>query len=506
MKETGGRAMYTVLIVEDEILARIGLRQLLNWEKYGFSLLPDAKDGREALAAIRESRPDIVLLDLNIPEINGLEILKYLKEDGPECRVIVISCNEEFDMVKDAMKLGAYDYLRKINLSSDELLGILQKCRQDFEEDKGQGRALPSFAFHEIRYEEIISHSGRDIFMNVGTYRTVLCILPKGQENIYAVSDAAKQWFGKQGQEYLQILKGVQCCYFVFEKRFSDAFFQSLLEELKNRFQEKIYFGIHETVMHDARSVNDAIVLAEQISIISYYDGEEEIKYFDRKIPLREHSPRQMGRLLEQLKCAVQEFAKEHAESAIREIFSGIRQEQYIHVNVLRRIFMDMLGIYSMTAQLLGGAIEEIELRKDNCHYQRLIVMSSMNLIEEWFLDFEDAFYKRFFIKYKCLHSDILSRVFDYIEGHLTEQIHLSEAAKEIGVSGAYLSTMFKKEIGQNFIEYVNQRKIESAKAMLEEGKLVYEVSDILGFENSTYFSKVFKRYEGISPDAYRRQ
>lgn len=497
--------MYTVLIVEDEILARIGLRQLLNWEKYGYSLLPDATDGREALASIRENKPDIVLLDLNIPKINGLEILKYMREQGIRSRVIVVSCNEEFDMVKDAMKLGAYDYLRKINLSAGELLGILRKCRQDFDDAAGKNNILPSFAIHEIRYEEVISHSGRDVFMNVGTYRTMLCILPKGQENVYAVSDAAKGWLKKQEQEYLQILKGVQCCYFVFDKGFSDGFFQGLLEELKNKFQEKIYMGIHEGVMRDERSINDAIVLAEQISVISYYDGEEEIHYFNQKIALREHSPKEMNRLLDQLKYAVQEFSREDAKNIIHEIFQGIRGEPYIHVNVLRRIFMDMLGIYSMTAQSLGGAIEEIEIQKDNCHYQRLIVMNSMRRIECWFLEMEEAFHRRFFIQYKCSRSDILSRVFDYIEAHLTEQIHLTEAAREIGVSGAYLSTMFKKEIGQNFIEYINQRKIEAAKTMLEEGKLVYEVSDILGFENSTYFSKVFKRYEGISPDAYKR-
>lgn len=119
--------MYRVLIIEDEILSRIGLRQLIPWEKYGFALLPDAADGEEALNRIREHRPDIILLDLNIPKIDGLRILRHLKDESTDCRVIVISCNEEFDMVKEAMKLGAYDYLRKLNLSSEELLGILKK-------------------------------------------------------------------------------------------------------------------------------------------------------------------------------------------------------------------------------------------------------------------------------------------------------------------------------------------------------------------------------------------
>ncbi|EOS34522.1 hypothetical protein C808_05169 [Lachnospiraceae bacterium M18-1] len=87
--------MYRVLIVEDEILARIGLHQLIQWEKHGFSLLPDAADGEAALELIRKHRPDIILLDLNIPKIDGLQILRHLKEEGIDCKVIVISCNEK---------------------------------------------------------------------------------------------------------------------------------------------------------------------------------------------------------------------------------------------------------------------------------------------------------------------------------------------------------------------------------------------------------------------------
>lgn len=81
----------------------------------------------------------------------------------------------------------------------------------------------------------------------------------------------------------------------------------------------------------------------------------------------------------------------------------------------------------------------------------------------------------------------------------------MKDAAKEIGVSGAYLSTLFKREVGQNLIEFINIRKMQMAKDLLEQGKLVYEVSDLLGFENVTYFSKVFKKYEGVAPDSYRR-
>ena len=134
------------------------------------------------------------------------------------------------------------------------------------------------------------------------------------------------------------------------------------------------------------------------------------------------------------------------------------------------------------------------------------MMMESLREIEKWFLEFNSIFMEKFWIAYKCSRSEILQKVVKYIEMHITEPIHLSDAAGETGVSSAYLSTIFKKEIGYNFIEYVNLRKTELARQMLQEGKMVYEVSELLGFENSTYFSRVFKRYTDVSPDTYRKQ
>ena len=95
--------------------------------------------------------------------------------------------------------------------------------------------------------------------------------------------------------------------------------------------------------------------------------------------------------------------------------------------------------------------------------------------------------------------------IIDYIDEHIKEKVTLKDAAKDIGISGAYLSTVFKKEMGQNLTEYINIRKVQMAKEMLRSGKLVYEVSELVGFENVTYFSKVFKKYTGISPDSFRK-
>lgn len=493
--------MKKILIVEDEILARLGLRQLVDWKKLELELLPDATDGEEALEMIRNSRPDIILLDLNIPRVSGLEILEFLKNEGLETRVIVVSCQEEFDVVKKAMKLGAYDYLRKLNLSSDELESILKKCLGETEERN----AAHMRGIREIRYEEIIRDS-KDVFAGTCNYQALICILAKDPDGLTKVTELICKWAKNGSREGLQIQKGNQYGYFLLAEKPEKSVYAKLKEKAEQRIGRELYMGIFEGCMEKTADIIRAAAMAEQIQLFSYYDKEEKLVFFQKKIETEGHSPRGMHGYLDSLKENIRSFDREGAEQGLHGIFRLIWQEPYISINVLRRNFMDILGIYSMVAQSLDGALEEIELDGDNCHYQKIMMMESLREIEKWFLDFNCIFMEKFWIAYKCSRSEILQKVVRYIEDHITEPIHLSDAAGETGVSSAYLSTMFKKEIGYNFIEYVNLRKTELAKQMLQEGKMVYEVSELLGFENSTYFSRVFKRYTDLSPDTYRKQ
>lgn len=495
--------MNTVLIVEDEILARLGLHQLLEWEKLGFILLEDALDGEEAMKSICDHEPDIILLDLNIPKVDGLKILEFIREKRIDSKVIVISCNEEFDVVKEAMKLGAFDYLRKLNLSANELLGLLRKCCSN--EDRRVCEKRQEYVFREIRYEELIRTDGRDIFVNADTYRSAICISGRTDKELFEAGVVLKNWMSDHLLEYVQIIKG-QCVFFLTGKCWDDSEQIEFGQILKLQSGSAVYVGIYQCLMQNHQQVREALLMAEQVVILSYYDEEARIYNITQKIEVGGHSPKEIRGLLSALKTSVSSFKLIESKMYLCKIIEEIQKNKYIHLNVLRRIFMDILGIYSMTAQGLKGNIEEIEIQNDNCHYQKIMMMNSLNTIEAWFQEFADIFYQRFFIRYKCSCSDILQKTVEYVSQNICQQITLSETAKEIGVTGAYLSTVFKKEIGQNFIEYVNIQKIEAAKIMLDKGKFVYEVSGILGFENVTYFSKVFKKYAGISADKWKKR
>ncbi|QOV18860.1 response regulator [Blautia liquoris] len=494
-----------VLIVEDEILSRIGLRQLIDWESLGLELLEDAKDGEEALRTIDSECPEIILLDLNIPKVDGMQILKQMNNYHYEHRVIIISCNEEFDKVKDALKLGAYDYLRKLNLSQGELLLSLKKCIKELvhndSEEEREGAVVT-----KIKYEDLLNE-GKHIFSINCSYKLLLFVQLQIEDNFIGNSLELKseEFLSSNQVDAVIIQKDSQSCFFLFPVIYGNLFMERWRRFLEDLFHVNVYMGYVDHVINDTQKLFDNLVLVEQIHALCYYDDRKFLWRLTGKLNISEHSPKGMIDLINNLRKEVDEFKQKESSTCIHDVFSLIRDTHYTSVNVLRRIFMDILGIFSITAQNIDGAIEEIYVNGDNCHYQKIMMMNSLSKIEEWLLDFEDEFFKYFFVQYKCSHSDILKRAFDYIHEHLYQQIQLSDAAKNIGVSAAYLSTIFKKEIGQNFIEYTNIKKIETSKELLKKGEMVYEVSDALGFENSTYFSKVFKKYEGVSPDMYRR-
>ena len=357
----------------------------------------------------------------------------------------------------------------------------------------------------EIRYEEIVRDS-RDIFASVHNYQILLCIVAKDLEELSRVTEIIHKWAETENREGLQIQKGNQLGYFLLAEKTERSVYMELKKRAEQKTGRELYMGIFEGCMEKTADIIRAAAMAEQIQLFSYYDKEEKLVFFQKKIDTEGYSPRGMHGYLDSLKEKIRSFSREEAEQELHEIFELIRQNPYIGINVLRRNFMDVLGIYSMVAQSLNGALEEIELDGDNCHYQKIMMMESLREIEKWFLKFNDIFMEKFWIAYKCSRSEILQKIVKYIEVHIMEPIHLSDAAAETGVSSAYLSTMFKKEMGYNFIEYVNLRKTELAKQMLQDGKMVCEVSELLGFENSTYFSRVFKRYTDVSPDTYRKQ
>ena len=491
----------TALIVEDELLARTGLRSLIEWDKMGITLLEDAKDGREALEKIERQQPDVLLLDLNIPEISGLELLKIIRDRQLQVRTIVISCYDDFETVKEAMKLGAAEYIRKFGLSKEELTAALTSLvhRPIGEASKDFKSAAQVRKEIRRKLEDIPAeyHSGCCLSFYVRSQYS-------GEPtDLKIVELIVGQYYQKQGKDFLSLFyEGKQLI--LLKEPVCETEVRQLMRQINPFVSDTCYTGVAN--YRDAgQEPKFFIRIANTLETLAFYDPQIKLFFFDRPLEIKKQYPFDAGASMEALEAGIARISEQEILAMLEGLFDEIDRNRYISVNLVKRLMIELLSRFSQKAEKLGGTIEEIETADSYKHYQKVVGLNSLQDCRRWWQEFVPRFAARFFILQKSSESDIMERTLCYIEENIDKSIQLSDVAKYIGVSEPYLSSFFKKSMNENFIPYVNRCKVERAKRLLAEGMLVHQVSDLLGYENSTYFSRVFKRVEGITPELYRR-
>ena len=144
--------MYKIIIVDDEPFVRTGFKMSVDWEKYGFQIVAEASNGREALAEIERCCPDVIFTDIKMPVMDGIELIRHVRKNYPHIISIVLSNYNEFDLVKQAMKAGAEDYFLKVTVDISKLIQFMQKLKPKLEENKiahqpDQGIMQKTFSF-----------------------------------------------------------------------------------------------------------------------------------------------------------------------------------------------------------------------------------------------------------------------------------------------------------------------------------------------------------------------
>lgn len=485
------------LIVEDELLARVGMRSLINWEELGISLLEDAQDGKEALRRIEEEEPDLILLDLNIPEISGLELLKIIRSRRIPIKTVVVSCYDDFDTVKEAMKLGAVDYIRKFGLSREELTATLANLtKQPKQEEKSAVQI-----HYEIR--EKVQNVPDDFLSGCCLSIYMLSKYAQEMEDMKIIETLACQYYQNLNRDFMCLgYEGKLLILMKQETNEKEA--EELLKQISPFVDNRCYLGI-TSYQNQGRHSRFFLRIANAIENYGFFGGSSQVIRMDLPPEVQKECPFDLGSYMARLEKGIRKISKEEILEVLEAFFDTIAQHQNLSVTLVKRMMIEMLSRFSDKAGQLGGAIEEIEVNESYKHYQKIVHMTSFEEMKTWWRSFVSQFTARFFTRQKRSESDLIENTLEYIEKNLDKTIQLADAARQIGVSEPYLSSFFKKTMNENFIPYVNRQKIQRAKQLFAEGKMVYQVSDILGYENSTYFSKVFKKIEGITPEQYRK-
>lgn len=546
-----------ILIVDDEILIRQGIKHFMNWEQEGFLIVGEASNGREALERIQEVRPHIVLTDIVMPVMDGEELTKEIKARYPEIEVIVLSSFGEFNYVRSTFQSGVADYILKPKLDIQHLLAVLKltaqripalqggeaggargvsvdrllegllggfesECRPEdvqaafpyprFSLAGGLARELegetPAFgaggsnpaASAESRLLGAISVAGGEArYYALPRQGGVAAVLANGDEAAVAalhrrVREIAKETFGSEGSRH-------------------DGG-EGSLPESDSAPQASVSSGIAQPRSLAPLALSREFGGIGELRAVYRESLEKLLNYAfylpDIRVLVAEELP-EPGPAPEPFN--LNRFTEDFKRGQFAEAFRELRR----HASAMAACyttdvfeFKTFLGnlIFNITVLLgnMGYGIKELD--RDKYRYFKGIEQSrssreALDCLESYIAEAERCIAG----KTADAGNENMRKLLQYIQDHYAEPLTLSDMAKHFHFNPSYLSSYFSTHNEEGFVDYLHKVRIGKAEELLRGGDdPISEISGLVGYSDHSYFCKVFKKGTGLSPSHYRRQ
>ncbi|UZQ85543.1 response regulator transcription factor [Thermoclostridium stercorarium] len=534
--------MFKVMIIDDEPIIRKGIKNILNWEKFDCEVCAEASDGEEGKIIIEKYRPDILITDIRMPGTDGLKMISEVKALIPDCKIIVLTGYRDFDYVQEALKLGVFDFVLKPS-KIEELTTIIHRAVEELKKLKNRAEEFNKLKklFEQnipILREKFLYDLMYEIYPNTEE------ILPRAEllgvkiESFFLLvveidTDENKKL--SQYEKNLYLFGIVNTFMDVFSDSFSVidvplkdrgvAFIlqggnekeklHNLISDKCNYLQELLIncFGFTVTVavssegrgiMQLPEKFRECIEALERKfyigngTVIFYNDMSGFLKFEDYSV-LEEYQKL----LLDGIKTGNEAIVMKRIE----DIKKYINSLDHLNMEYLKNFYWGIITYINNIRLSVAMASNESKVESINIISLHNMISKSENinelndLLKEVSLSITAKInnYNNKSIKL------ILRNALEYIHQHYSEQLTLNDVAEHVYVSPSYLSRMFKKELGKNFVDYLNGLRIEKAKELLMDPKYkTYEVAEIVGIPDAHYFSRLFKKYEGLSPTEYR--
>lgn len=528
--------MYRVMLVDDEPLILAGITSMLDWEALDYKIVGKASNGADALAQMPNLQPDIVITDIKMPAMDGISLMKQAAEAGYPSAFILLTNLEEFALAKEALQLGAVDYLVKLEMSGEALEEALLRARRKFDKRAERGGNI-AWGGVSAPEEEI-----RDYFKHILVYDTKAEISPQVEELIY-----------RKFRRPILLLINFNYVYTGFSESFTREDHERTMGFAENIIGDMVHGFFRENCLV-RRGKN---CFAAVVSSVGIEDYEQEIvtmgkklqsvmrDYFEVSVTIaasrRGETPGEMQELLYEAMSAMNYSFYEKSGAIVfysEKCEQSDRRSDNFNIRFLKKDIMQSISqndgagfaalinevialfeenkpskiqvvnachnlYYFITSQLEERGITDFPYAVDIAG--QLNRMDDLGTVLKWLSDFRDAV-ERVLEEYKAHRTDRnVEFARKFVEEHYSEKISLNQVASLLGVSVGHLSSSFKRQTGKNFMDYVTEYKVERAKELMDSGNgyMIYEIADMLGFDTPFYFSRVFKKVTGISPREY---
>lgn len=507
---------YRVMIVDDESILRTGIKHLCNWSEYGIEIVAEASNGQEALEHMDKAQPHVVITDIVMPIMDGVELTKMIRKQYPDIKVVVLSSYSEYDYVREVFKYGVTDYLLKPKVAAVELISLIQSLcgdlslkqfevqTEDFDPALKLGQLLRPDMYHEDDiiddWREWKNHFPYEFFRMAAASTSILLtktnwtqaqieqiIIELAQEHLsplkYACVFLKNECLLMINYEDNQT-EDVQICMSLFAKQvmasltyikfvLSDPFedmskVQTAHKELMTYLGKLLYFP------------DNPCVLAREIKL------ESDPIDFDQAT----------------FTSALRSHAINDAVAQSQAFFAHIKSTQAYEEYSLKRLCQNIIYYAICT-------LEEMKYPLTGLSTSKLKLFKNIDLAFD--LDELEKIQIQFLEGIKAVsqqvdpQSVVLHQIYEYVNQNYANELSLSELADKFHMNYSYLSSYFKQRTNENLTTYINRVRTDRAKELLQNHELsVSQISQLTGFSDHNYFSKVFKKMTGMTPVEYR--
>ncbi|MDO4276191.1 MAG: response regulator [Eubacteriales bacterium] len=484
-----------VLIVEDDKFFRFAVRKMIDWDKYGFQIVGEAVHGEAALSFLEECQAEVVITDMSMPVMNGIELTKALKEQYPDIMIIALSAYDDFEFVKESLKLGAQDYILKQDLDKEDVGKMIwnswEKHRKTLARDNDIKRGV----------RKILLESGKD---DRGEWYLRLCL--EEQWGFYFLRFQSLE-SGWHSEDCMQ------------ENWMSDSLFE--LHDHKEHFLFMPALKAHSLKVQSEdrdKRIRELELLLESEQYVagcsSRGDNADRLWELSREA----QNAMEAGRFSRRKQIQVWDYVRDkyesrdiyflEEESSFSQMIKKVTPEKGLELLTAKlyekmpgeeSINKNYMGYLKAAAQNLGiGSLEFSGLKE---HLDKAGTLEKKHEICKEYLD-------RMFVRagQREMHPGVRAAI-SYMKQNYVQDLSLSGIASVVGLNESYFSGIFKKDTGKSITEYLNEIRIKKARDLIAATNLKnYEIAEKVGINNSSYFSTIFKKYTGMTIQEYRQR
>lgn len=492
-----------VVIADDEYFIRKRIIKLIPWEKLQLTLIGEAENGEEVLSLLTSHPVDLLLLDIKMPKLSGIEVAKYIHEHTPHTHIIILSGYDDFQYAQSAIRAGVKEYLLK-PVQQEELLQAILSCISSIEIRSDIHHRLQLYEQYEWRhhlstvrdgarsYEDFCTSYPEFTKYNYSIYSTMYAEkfpLQKARELSEQLYQANLVCVYSQESEYICSLQ-----IFILEKEDVEQIDKLFSDFIQNQ-EHYVYLYLDEVFStHD----NWAAYYQRSLHLITerYFSTSPNlyIRYSHHTTPKFEE---EVLLLRKELSAALHTNEEAVLRQYLKQVFQSLREKK--SCNYLCLAITEIFTIYHLYFHIP----EQLTQSVSDFAASILATEHSLDALEA-----EALFYGLECIqKIETVPSDVVvcRKIREYIEAHFCDPtLSVSEIAENLGMTASYLGSIFKKVHHCSILQYLSNLRIETAKKLLKDGDLkITEIAEASGYSDVYYFSKKFKKACGCSPKTY---